>query len=112
MSLLPDSCSSSNPIVRRIVNCRHSKERFHESLGISYSTAYASFKSYISPSVSDSSLYGTHSIRIGGANDPGFRSLDSSVKDRHVGWKNPKSKFRYLEAVPEELIGITRSMNI
>ena len=50
--------------------------------------------------------------RIGGANDPGFRSLDSSMKDRHVGWKNPKSKFRYLEAVPEQLIEITRSMSI
>ena len=61
-----------------------------------YSTAYASFKSYISPFVSDASLYGTHSIRIGGANDPGFRSLDSSMKDRHVGWKNPKSKFRVI----------------
>ena len=54
----------------------------------------------------------THSIRIGGANDPGFRSLDSSMKDRHVGWKNPKSEFRYLKAVPEEHIEITRSMNI
>ena len=78
----------------------------------SYSKAYASFKSYISPFVSDASLYGTHSIRIAGANDPGFRSLDSSMKDRHVGWENPKSKFPYLEAVPEQLIGITRSMNI
>ena len=61
---------------------------FNESLGISYSTAYASFMSYISPFVSDASLYGTHSIRTGGANDQGFRSLDSSMKDRHVGWKN------------------------
>ena len=112
LSLLPDSSSSSNPIVRRIVNSRHSKEHFHESLGISYSTAYASFKSYISPFVSDASLYGTHSIRIGGANDLGFRSLDSSMKDTHVGWKNPRSKFRYLEAVPEQLIEITQSMNI
>ena len=112
LSLLPDSSGSSYPIVRRIVNSRHSKERFHESLRISYSTAHASFKSYISPFISYASLYGTHSIRIGRANDPGFRSLDSSMKDRHVGWKNPKSKFRYLEAVPEQLIGITRSMNI
>ena len=80
--------------------------------GISYSTAYASFKSYISPFVSDASLYGTQSIRIDGANDPGFRSLDSAMKDRHVGWKNPKSKFRYLETVPEQLAEITRSMNI
>ena len=51
-------------------------------------------------------------LGLGGANDPGFRSLDSSMKDRHVGWKNPKSKFRYLEAAPEQPIGITRSMNI
>ena len=59
LSLLPASSGSNYPIVRRIVNSRHSKERFHESLGISYSTAYASFKSYISPFVSDISLYGT-----------------------------------------------------
>ena len=63
LSLLPDSSDSSYPIVCRIVNSRHSKEQFHESLGISYSTAYASFKSYISPFVSDTRLYGTHSIR-------------------------------------------------
>ena len=57
-------------------------------------------------------LYVTHSIRIGRTNDPGFRSLDSSMKDRLIGWKNPKSKLRYLEAMPEQLIGITRSVNI
>ena len=34
------------------------------------------------------------------------------MKDRHAGWKNPKSNFRYLEAVPEQLIEITRSMSI
>ena len=57
-------------------------------------------------------LYVTHSIRIYGANDPGFRFLDSSRKDRHVGWKDTKSRLRYLEAMPEELIGVTRSVNI
>ena len=62
LSLLPDSSGSSYSIVRRIVNHRHAKELFHESLGRSYSIAYACFKSYISPFVSDASLYGTHSI--------------------------------------------------
>ena len=58
-------------------------------------------------------LYVTHSmIRIYGANDPGFRFLDSSRKDRHVGWKDTKSRLRYLEAMPEQLIGVTRSVNI
>ena len=37
---------------------------------------------------------------------------DSSKKDRRIGWKNPKSKLRYLEAMPEQLIGVTRSVNI
>jgi len=86
LSLLPDSSGSSYPIIRRIVNSRHSKERFHDSLGISYSKAYASFKSYISPFVSDASLYGTHSIRIGGANDPGFRSLLGFFNERPACW--------------------------
>jgi len=102
----------SYPVVCRIVKSKFSKERFHESLGISYSTAYSNFRSSITPFVSDSRLYGTHSIKIGGANDPGFRSLDSALKDRHVGWKNPKSKFRYLEAVPDDLVEITRAMNV
>ena len=31
-SLLPDSSGSSYPIVCRIVNSRHSKDRFHKSL--------------------------------------------------------------------------------
>ena len=95
LSLLPDSKGSNNPIFRGIVSSKKPKECFHGCLDISYSTAYSSFKSYISPFVSDSHFYATHSIRIGGATDPGLRSLDSALKDRHVGWKNPKSKLRY-----------------
>ena len=57
-------------------------------------------------------MYGADSIRIRGANDAGFRSLNSELIDRHVGWRNPKSKFRYLEALPEDLVEVTRSMYI
>ena len=57
-------------------------------------------------------LYVAYSIRIYRANDPGFRFLDSSKKDRHVGWKDTKSRFRHLEAIPEQLTGDTRSVSI
>ena len=57
-------------------------------------------------------MYGVDSIRIGGANDAGFRSLNSALVGRHVGWRNPKSKFRYLEALPKNLVEVTRSMYI
>ena len=55
-------------------------------------------------------MYGADSIRIGGA--AGFPSLNSALVDRHVGWRNPKSKFRYLEALPENLVEVTRSIYI
>ena len=67
---MPDAKGSSNPVVRRIVKSKLSKERFHESLGMSYSTAESSFRSYITLFVSDSRLCGTLSIRIGEANEP------------------------------------------
>ena len=57
-------------------------------------------------------MYGANSIRISGANDAGFRSLNSELIDRHVAWRNPKSKFRYLEALLEELVEVTRFMYI
>jgi len=40
------------------------------------------------------------------------RSLDSALIDRHVDWKDPGSKVRSFEAVPENLVETTRAMNI
>ena len=97
---------------RKIVNSKFSRKRFHISSGISYSTTYSSFESYVFTFVSHASFYGTHSIRIGWANDPDFRSLDSSLKDRHVGGKDLKSTYRYLAVAPDDPIKITQGMNI
>ena len=76
------------------------------AISMKYCTDYFSKSKF---SVPDN---GRQKCRDTNANDPGFRSLDSSMKDRHVGWKNLKSKFCYLEAVSEELIKIIRFMNI
>lgn len=113
LSLLPDEKYSSYPVVRRIIpKSKRSNEAFHKSLGISYSTARDTLRSYISPFVPDISKYGTHSLRSGGSNDPGFRNLLSELKDRHGGWKNPKSKMRYIEYSHSELAKITKSMHV
>ena len=61
ISLLPDSKGSSYLVVHKIIKSKFLK--VHESLGIGYSTAYSSFRSYITPFVSDSHLYGTHSTQ-------------------------------------------------
>ena len=112
LSLLPDKKGSPNPVVRRIVKSKRAKEKFYKSLGISYFSVREIVKAYIAPNVSNLCLFGTHSIRIGGTNDLGFRSLDPSLQERHGGWRNPKSKFRYLEATTEELVKITQVMDI
>ena len=112
LSLLPDKKGSPNPVVRRIVKSKRAKEKFHKSLGISYSSVREIVKAYIAPNVSNPCLFGTQSIRIRGTNDLGFRSLDPSLQERHGGWRNPNSKFRYLEATTEELVKFTQVMDI
>ena len=79
LSFLPDKNGSPNPVVRRIVKSKRVKEKFHKSLGISHSSVREIVKAYIAPNVSNPCLFGTHSIRIGGTNDPSFRSLDPSL---------------------------------
>lgn len=113
LSLLPDDKNSPYPVVRRIVPCRYKKQRFHQCLGISYTSVRDNLKAYIGNHVSDTSLFGTHSIKAAGCNDPGFKQTDDSLKDRHGGWKNPKSKLRYIDLTnSEDLIQVTRSMSI
>ena len=58
-------------------------------------------------------VYTTRIVFRGGtANDPGLRSLNSSVEDKHNGWKNQKSKHLYLAADYDALIKITQAINI
>ena len=113
LSLLPDEQNSCYPVIQTIIpKSKRSSEVFHKSLGISYSTAREVVKSYISSFVPDIRRNGAYSIRSGRSNDPGFKNLLPELKDRHVGWKNPKSKLRYIEHSHSELANITKAMHV
>ena len=68
IALLPlTACSRSSPVVRRIVKTKKQPERFHETLGISYSTALDNLRKFLAPFVSSVSDFGTHSLKSGAA---------------------------------------------
>ena len=106
LSLLPDDESSVFPVTRRIV-CSKNEQKFHEFLGISYSTARDVFKKHVSPFVQDVSKYWTHSIKSGAASNKGCRGLSGDLIDKHAGWKNPRSKHRYIKYSKEDLLSVS-----
>ena len=73
LKLLPLSSESSSALVRRIVKFK-SKEHFHASKGVSYTTLREEFRKYVKPFVDDIASYGTHSIKSGAASNPACRT--------------------------------------
>ena len=96
LKLLPSSSESSSPLVRRIVKSK-SKEYFHATKGVSYTTLREEFRKYVKPFVDDIANYGTHSIKSGAASNPACRSISADLLDMHAGWKCAISKNRYIK---------------
>ena len=78
LKLLPLSSESSSPLVRRIVKSK-SKEYFHVSKGISYTTLREEFRKYVKPFVNDIARHSWH-------------ACPADLLDMHAGWKCATSK--------------------
>ena len=61
------------------------KERFHNHLGISYSTALENMRKFLSPFVDKVLDSATHSIKSGVASNFGFKKANPELKVRHAG---------------------------
>ena len=84
LKLLPSSSESSAPLVRRIAKSK-SKEYFHATKGVSYTTLSEEFRKYVRPFVNDIANYGTHSIKSGAASNLACRSVSGDLLDMHAG---------------------------
>ena len=82
--------------MRRII-IKKGRQMFHAHLGISYTTTRDNFERYVAPFPEDIRRYGTHSIKSGAASNVGCRELDGDLIDKHAGWRNVKSKQRYIK---------------
>ena len=109
LKLLPSSSESSSPLVRRIVKSK-SKEYFHASKGVSYTTLREEFRKYVKPFVDDIASYGTHSIKSGAASNPACRRISADLLDMHAGWKCAISKNRYIKRTVNDRLKVARSI--
>ena len=99
------------PLIRRIVKTK-SNERFHPTYGISITRIREEFKSHVKPFVDDISRYSLHSIKSGAASNAGCRLLNSDLLDRHAGWRCQTSKNRYIKFSSNDLLEVSRALNI
>ena len=111
LAILPDGSDSSNLVVRRIKLCKNVKT-FHESRGISYTTAKELIKKGLGVFYDDLSKLGTHSLRSGGASDPGCVQLSDFALQRHGGWKCTTSKNKYIHPSKSQLFEVSSSLSL
>ena len=109
LKLLRSSSESSSPLVRRIVKTK-SKEYFHVSKGVSYTTLREEFRKYVKPFVDDIKWYGMHSIKSGAASNPACRNLSADLLDMHAGWRCANSKNRYIKRTVNDRLEVSRSI--
>ena len=80
---------------------------------ISYTTALDTIRKFIAAFVSQpTKQFATHSLKSGGASNAGFKRMEADLKERHGGWKDPRTKRRYSKRSPEELTEATKAMNL
>ena len=109
LKLLPSSTESSSLLVRRIVKSK-SKEYFHATKGVSYTTLREEFRKYVELFVDDIASYGTHSIKSGAASNPACRSISADLLDMHADWKCAISKNRYIKHTVNDRLKVARSI--
>ena len=96
---------------RRIVKSQ-SRECFHASKGVSYSTLRDEFKKFVKPFVDDIALYSTHSIKSGAASNPTCWNVSADMLDMHAGWKYATSKNRYIKHIVSDRLKVAQSIAI
>ena len=111
LRILPQSKNKNLTMVRRIIKSK-SCERFHEELGVSYSTIKDEFKKFLGDFVDNIDKFDLHSLKSGAASNPGCRSLSGDLIDKHAGWRSSSSKNRYIKYNKNDLLIITESLGL
>ena len=82
LQMLPNNRDSCYPVVRRLQN-KKGVQTFHQTRGISYTTARDIIKENLGVFFEDLRKLGTHSLRSGGASDPGCQGLSDLSMQSH-----------------------------
>ena len=94
LQMLPDNGASCYPVICIIQN-KKGIQRFHQSRGISYTTARDIIKTNLGVFFEDLRKLKTHSLQSGGASDPGCKDLSDMAVQSHGGWKSVQSHIHW-----------------
>ena len=111
LQMLPDSPDSNRPVVRRILS-KHGVQTFHPTQGISYTTAKDIIKRELGIFFDDLTKLGTHSLRSGGASDPGCSNLSDLSMQSHGGWKCVQSKNKYIQPTTSMKFEVSKNLSV
>ena len=111
LEALPGGRNGCLPVVRRLKRVR-GLQTFHESRGISYTTAKDLLKRKLGFFFDDLRHLGTHSLGSGGISDPGCANLSDIALQAHGGWKCVESKNKYIKPSAEALFTVSSSLSI
>jgi hypothetical protein len=88
------------------------RQAFHPSRGISYTTAKDIIKGKLGVFFDDLKKLGTHSLRSGGASDPGCAELPDFMVQAHGGWKSAESKNKYIQPSRQAMYRVSSSLTM
>ena len=100
------------------VMCRLAKTKTgHNAIGhrsISYTTIYEDFHRFIAPFCNrmDTSVYGLHSLRSGGASEAINGGISERLVGKHGRWKSGYSRDRYLKDDKKNRLSVTRAIKL
>ena len=109
--MLLDNGASCYPVVRIIQN-KKGIQRFHQSRGMSYTTARDIIKTNLGVFFEDLRNLGTHSLRSGGASAPGCKDLSYMAVQSHGGWKSVQSKNKYIQPSTHMQFEVSKNLSI
>jgi integrase len=92
--------------------CRLSSNGVALMPSISYSRVREIFRETLKLFISDSSCFGTHSLKKGGATALSSAGVSGELIDKHAGWKSVKSKESYIEYSTDDKLRASRAMNL
>lgn len=79
---------------------------------ISYSTFRSSFKSLLSSVGEDPALFGTHSLRSGGATVASNENVNDRLFQRHGRWRSVGAKNIYVKDSTEKKLSVSKALDL
>lgn len=104
------NCREDQYIFRKILVSSKKRRLSEINIPVSYSTARALLLKNLSAIKLNSSNYGLHSFRIGGATETAIAGVNDRIIKKHGRWKTNKAKDLYVRESVDAMLGVSKAI--